>query len=257
MMQMMAWCPQAMDEKLDAADCEVFGESDALGWWPSPYNTWSGLEGMADYTLHDLGGDWCQADFACGNIDPSAWKPWLGHVRGFPARRVGGHRTVPRMTNFKEKTHKAKEQVAITTIMIRNLPNKYSSQMLVEELNSLGLNNLFDFVYVPMDQLTRWNVGYGFVNFINAKAAKDCTQVLTGYKFHRCNPRQQRDIQVVPAHMQGLWKNLEHYRRTAVQFNRDSRRRPMIILEALGHLTDAERVDLHHEFGHLIQTSQR
>lgn len=264
MLQMLGWCPQAMDES-GKVDLNNLAHSDMMGWWPSTCESWSGLDGIANYCPYDMGGKWGQADFACGSIisgygtEDVMWNKAYDMEQRMmvPAKRVGGHRTVPRVTNFKEKSDKAKEEGSITTMMIRNLPNKYTSQMLVEELNLLGLNNLFDFVYVPTDQLTRWNVGYGFVNFINAEAAKECARTMTGYKFCRCNPRQQRDIQVVPAHMQGLRKNLEHYRRTAVQFNRDQKRRPMIIPEALSHLSEAERVDLLHEFGHLIQNLQR
>lgn len=53
-----------------------------------------------------------------------------------------------------------------TTIMIRHIPNKYSYQNLLEEINST-CKDKYDFFYLPLDSENNCNLGYAFINFIN------------------------------------------------------------------------------------------
>ena len=53
-----------------------------------------------------------------------------------------------------------------TTLIIRNIPNKYTIQLLLIEL-STNFNNKFDVIYLPQDKVNDCNLGYGFINFIN------------------------------------------------------------------------------------------
>ncbi len=52
-----------------------------------------------------------------------------------------------------------------TTVMIRNIPIKYSDKMLIEELNNF--KGKFDCIYVPHDYEKGGNKGYGFINFVH------------------------------------------------------------------------------------------
>ena len=53
-----------------------------------------------------------------------------------------------------------------TTLIIRNIPNKYTIQLLLIEL-STNFKNKFDVIYLPQDKVNDCNLGYGFINFIN------------------------------------------------------------------------------------------
>mmetsp|Transcript_94682 Transcript_94682/g.265115 ORF Transcript_94682/g.265115 Transcript_94682/m.265115 type:complete len:309 (-) Transcript_94682:21-947(-) len=112
----------------------------------------------------------------------------------------------------------------VTTLMLRHLPNMYTRSMLVEELDSVGLAGTYDFLYLPIDKSTQWNVGYAFVNFVNPAAASKCVGLLTDHVFKRYDHNSGKVTQVAVAHIQGLERNMEFFSKTAVQlgsrFNR-------------------------------------
>lgn len=56
-----------------------------------------------------------------------------------------------------------------TTVMIRNIPNKYTPAMLQEFLD-IRVPGLYDFLYLRMDFKNRCNVGYAFINFVAPKS---------------------------------------------------------------------------------------
>ncbi|GKC42974.1 putative ribonuclease H-like domain-containing protein, partial [Tanacetum coccineum] len=70
-----------------------------------------------------------------------------------------------------------------TSVMIRNIPNNYTRELLVKFLedhcktqNEMVENDgksAFDFVYPPIDFKHRLNVGYTFVNFTTSEASKN------------------------------------------------------------------------------------
>mmetsp|Transcript_69593 Transcript_69593/g.201690 ORF Transcript_69593/g.201690 Transcript_69593/m.201690 type:complete len:433 (-) Transcript_69593:32-1330(-) len=105
----------------------------------------------------------------------------------------------------------------ITTLMLRHLPNVYTRKMLVEELDFVGLAGMYDFLYLPIDKSTQWNVGYAFVNFVTPAAASKCVGLLTDYVFQRYFHNSGKVTQVAVAHIQGLERNLQYYSKTAVQ----------------------------------------
>jgi len=54
--------------------------------------------------------------------------------------------------------------------MIKNIPNQITKHTLMEMFNK-NFEELFNFFYLPIDKDTKLNMGYAFINFINAKAA--------------------------------------------------------------------------------------
>ena len=70
--------------------------------------------------------------------------------------------------------------------MIRHIPNKYTEEMLLEEI---GKNHKLkiNFLYLPIDQFNTCNVGYAFVNFIHTKFILDFYKEFKGRKWNRFN----------------------------------------------------------------------
>jgi hypothetical protein len=72
-----------------------------------------------------------------------------------------------------------------TTLCIRNIPNNYTSRMILDLLNGVGFKNCYDFFYLPHDfkRLPKHaNVGYFFVNFVSHEVAAQAWNALDGYK---------------------------------------------------------------------------
>lgn len=53
-----------------------------------------------------------------------------------------------------------------TTIMIKNIPNKYDQISLLREININHMGK-YDFLYLPIDFKNNANVGYAFINFVH------------------------------------------------------------------------------------------
>merc|ERR1712232_880779 len=72
-----------------------------------------------------------------------------------------------------------------TTMCIRNIPNNYTTHMILDLLDTSGFRNQYDFIYVPYDFQRlpqRVNVGYFFINFCSHEIALRAWDQLAGFK---------------------------------------------------------------------------
>ena len=69
-----------------------------------------------------------------------------------------------------------------TTFMIKNIPNKYSQEMLIDFLNETH-KGTFDFLYLRIDFKNKCNVGYAFINFPNPMSALTLADRIVGKKW--------------------------------------------------------------------------
>jgi len=115
------------------------------------------------------------------------------------------------------------------TAMMRNLPNKYTQHMLLEELNKSGFLGTFDFLYLPIDPDTNANRGYAFINFISPGSAWMLRMTYEGRKMSRFN--SDKVVSVSPAALQGFEANYAHYS-TARVSRGDPALRPLFLRES-------------------------
>lgn len=113
--------------------------------------------------------------------------------------------------------------------MLRNLPNKYTQVMLLEELLQSGFIGTFDFLYLPIDPETNANRGYAFINFTDPSFANMLRMAYEGRKMCRFN--SDKVVSVAPAALQGFEANFAHY--SAARVSRgDPTARPLFLRES-------------------------
>lgn len=164
--------------------------------------------------------DWADSD------EENFWRPSAAVA---PTPKDSKHNLVPKHVNLADRYARSKKDgQPITTVMIRNIPNKCSQRELIAELESVGFQGCFDFLYIPLDLGTMSNVGYAFVNFTHPAHAARCMEVLPQHHFRR-QRKMGKGVAVCAAHMQGLEANLRHYEKSAVNTSRLRQRRPVVM----------------------------
>merc|ERR1712032_626804 len=101
-----------------------------------------------------------------------------------------------------------------TCRMIRNLPNDYVRDDVLELLESYGLS--FDFMYLPIDWKKRSNLGYAFVNFTTQGEAERSAAVLNGHSTWKVPSEKVCEVVWGREDQQGLQRNIERFRNSPV-----------------------------------------
>ncbi|XP_031477251.1 protein terminal ear1 [Nymphaea colorata] len=114
-----------------------------------------------------------------------------------------------------------------TTVMIKNIPNKYSQKLLLNMLDQHCIScneqivddgqdddseppSSYDFVYLPIDFKNKCNVGYGFVNMTSPKATLRLHKAFHKQPWEAFNSR--KICEVTYARLQGLDALKEHFK---------------------------------------------
>jgi len=102
-----------------------------------------------------------------------------------------------------------------TTIMLRNIPNRYTQVHLVNLLNENGLRSCFDFVYLPMDFRNGVNLGYAFVNLVTYNDALRAMNIFECFSTWFYESNKVCEVSWAHPH-QGLEEHVERYRNSPV-----------------------------------------
>jgi RNA recognition motif-containing protein len=88
----------------------------------------------------------------------------------------------PPRLEYKEKHVKSLADISpeITTLMIRNLPTRFTPMSLIRLFEDCGFYHAFDFFYCPIDFKTSKNQGYCFINFIHPEYAQMFASIFHG-----------------------------------------------------------------------------
>ena len=95
---------------------------------------------------------------------------------------------------------------ATTTVMVRNIPTRYTSISLIDVLKEHGFDKTFDFIYLPMDFRTKKNVGYAFLNFIHPEYVEKFVAQFQGLQLKAST--SQKSLEIVPSRRQGFLENI-------------------------------------------------
>lgn len=90
----------------------------------------------------------------------------------------------------------------ITTLMIKNVPQRFTRKDLVYELNRRGFEGLYNFCHLPCSFETKMNKGYAFVNFATETAARAFTDQLR-------TMGGRKAMTAIPAAVQGYQSNAQ------------------------------------------------
>jgi hypothetical protein len=117
---------------------------------------------------------------------------------------------IPLPPGLEDMRDESKWPSGTTTVMLRNIPNKYTQKMLADVINKEGYKGEVDFMYLPIDFKNKCNVGYVFVNFRTDNA---CLRFAS--EFHQAASKEklpgfnsQKICEVVPAKFQGQMENV-------------------------------------------------
>lgn len=108
----------------------------------------------------------------------------------------------------------AVQQEPRTSVMLRNLPNSYTRQLLMKLLDDEGFAGKYDFVYLPIDFKTRLSLAYAFINLVNAEEAKRFWKHFNG--FTNWAVPSHKVATVNWSEFQGLSRHIERYRSSPV-----------------------------------------
>jgi len=111
------------------------------------------------------------------------------------------------------------------TLMLRNIPNKYTQEQLREDLEPFRM--AIDFLYLPADFKNNCNLGYAFLNFCDGKVAEKFAAQYNGGRLPRF-PHSPKVLAVQCARVQGMEANIERFRDSSVMGVRDETMKPML-----------------------------
>ncbi|KAF5196619.1 Mei2-like [Thalictrum thalictroides] len=111
-----------------------------------------------------------------------------------------------------------------TTLMIKNIPNKYTSKMLLAAIDERH-RGTYDFIYLPIDFKNKCNVGYAFINMIDPLQIVPFYQAFNGKKWEKFN--SEKVASLAYARIQGKAALVAHFQNSSLM-NEDKRCRPIL-----------------------------
>ncbi|KAI4383377.1 hypothetical protein MLD38_009222 [Melastoma candidum] len=121
-----------------------------------------------------------------------------------------------------------------TTLMIKNIPNKYTSKMLLSAIDEQH-KGTYDFLYLPIDFKNKCNVGYAFINMISPSLIVAFYETFNGKKWEKFN--SEKVASLAYARIQGKTALVSHFQNSSLM-NEDKRCRPILF-----HSEGQETVD--------------
>ncbi|XP_022147968.1 protein MEI2-like 5 isoform X2 [Momordica charantia] len=111
-----------------------------------------------------------------------------------------------------------------TTLMIKNIPNKYTSKMLLAAIDE-NHRGAYDFLYLPIDFKNKCNVGYAFINMVSPSQIIPFYEAFNGKKWEKFN--SEKVASLAYARIQGKTALVTHFQNSSLM-NEDKRCRPIL-----------------------------
>ncbi|CAM9946367.1 unnamed protein product, partial [Choristocarpus tenellus] len=111
-----------------------------------------------------------------------------------------------------------------TTIMIRNIPNKYTQAMLLAEIDA-NYRESYDFFYLPIDFKNKCNVGYAFINFMDYRRIVPFSREFNAQRWKNFN--SEKVCAISYARIQGKASMISRFQNSSLM-EKDGEYRPLI-----------------------------
>jgi len=206
------------DEFLDESQSE-------FGW------SWSGFHGAPGEVPPHLCSPSPEDALNYSVADPCAWQGWMisgGWPLGGPGHMHGLGDGLCAPESASREAEEPTDRGSEVTLMMRNVPKKLTQHALLEEINSKGFADTYDFVYLPKDQDAKVNRGYAFINFIEPAYAAAFKACYEGRQLNQYSSRKV--IAILPAVLQGLETNRAHFSTVRVSWE-DPGAQPLFLRE--------------------------
>lgn len=123
--------------------------------------------------------------------------------------------------DFDVKEVEQRPDACRKTLMLRNIPNKYSIHMLLEMLDNCHRRSprqlVYDFCYLPIDFKNRCNLGYAFVNFVDAESTLECYKTFHEKRWNDFNSKKVCEVKY--GRVQGREALIEHFKNSKFPSN--------------------------------------
>ncbi|KAJ6412413.1 hypothetical protein OIU84_005461 [Salix udensis] len=123
-----------------------------------------------------------------------------------------------------------------TTLMIKNIPNKYTSKMLLAAIDE-NHRGTYDFLYLPIDFKNKCNVGYAFINMVTPAHIISFYEAFNGKRWEKFN--SEKVASLAYARIQGKAALVTHFQNSSLM-NEDKRCRPILFHSEGQEATDQE-----------------
>lgn len=100
----------------------------------------------------------------------------------------------------------------MTTVIVRNVAQRYTQRMLVQLFDHHGFDRCYDFVHLHVNLQNRaQHLGICIVNFVKAKYAKEFMEAFNGFQIPNSKTKGGRGLIVVPGKVQGYEANVRQW----------------------------------------------
>ncbi|XP_066335433.1 protein MEI2-like 3 isoform X2 [Miscanthus floridulus] len=130
----------------------------------------------------------------------------------------------------------AKGEDSRTTLMIKNIPNKYNCKLLLAVIDE-NHRGTYDFIYLPIDFKNKCNVGYAFINMTDPQHIIPFYKTFNGKKWEKFN--SEKVASLAYARIQGRNALIAHFQNSSLM-NEEKWCRPMLFHKDGPHAGDQE-----------------
>ncbi|KAK3137795.1 hypothetical protein QOZ80_5BG0457330 [Eleusine coracana subsp. coracana] len=118
----------------------------------------------------------------------------------------------------------AKGEDLRTTLMIKNIPNKYNCKLLLAVIDE-NHRGTYDFIYLPIDFKNKCNVGYAFINMTDPQHIIPFYKTFNGKKWEKFN--SEKVASLAYARIQGRSALISHFQNSSLM-NEEKWCRPIL-----------------------------